>query len=163
MPGGRPSKLTPAVAERIAKALEQGMPQETAAKLAGVEPRTFYEWMAQGRREDGRHEYQQFAQAVTLARATFQESVIAEIRNAFTPGEHGVRDWRALAWLMERMFPEQFGQTVQVRMKVDEELTTTIDRLRKGLDPETFGRVVDILADDGIDATDTGESGNNEG
>jgi transposase-like protein len=48
---GRPSRLTPAVADAIVEAVRNGATVKTAAATVGVGRRTVYDWLEQGRRE----------------------------------------------------------------------------------------------------------------
>lgn len=61
---GRPPKCTPERVEKICQAIENGETNEMAAKLAGINRATFYDWMA--RNSD-------FSDAVKSARAKFEE------------------------------------------------------------------------------------------
>ena len=44
----RPTKLTPAVAERILSAIRAGNFMEVAARYAGISPSTLYRWLERG-------------------------------------------------------------------------------------------------------------------
>lgn len=48
---GRPTKLTPEVAEVILKAVEHGVPDKYAARAAGIHPATLIDWKNRGERE----------------------------------------------------------------------------------------------------------------
>lgn len=50
MKGGRPTKLTAKLRDRIADAIRAGNYVETAAALAGVSKKTLYNWMRRGAR-----------------------------------------------------------------------------------------------------------------
>lgn len=159
---GKPSKLTKVVEDSILASLEEGLPLSTAARLAGVAADTVREWIARGKGTDGRPRvarYAVFAQRITRARANAEAALVAQVRKGVTGG--GLPDWKASAWLLERTRPEQYGQTVQVKAKVDAELNETIGRLRAGLDPATYERVLGVLADvaAGGDAASDGEEG----
>lgn len=54
--GGRPSKFSPEVQEKIVSALTRGAYIETACTLAGVDKKTFYNWIRRGD-EAGSGEY----------------------------------------------------------------------------------------------------------
>ena len=47
--GGRPSKLTPEVQEKIVTAIRAGNYAQVAAVYAGIGERTFYRWMELGK------------------------------------------------------------------------------------------------------------------
>lgn len=147
---GRHTKLTKAVHACIVEALEEGAPLRLAAELAGVSEDTVREWIARGEGRDHRPSapvYAGFARAVAGARARGEEALLSRVRSGVLGSPEMPHDWRASAWLLERTRPEQYGQTVQVRAKVDAELQGILDRLGAGLDPATFERVVELLSD----------------
>ena len=57
-------------------------------------------------------------------------------------------DWRAAAWRLERRAPRRYGQRVQI--SIEEELEAALDRLKAGLDAETYERVLRILSSDDL-------------
>ena len=71
---GRPSKLTPEVQDRIARAITAGNYQDTAAQYAGISPATFYLWMqkAEGarHRRPGRQQHGSWSGATRTGGAT---------------------------------------------------------------------------------------------
>ena len=48
---GRPSKLTPELADEIARRIQAGCFPSVAAGSVGIAARTFYRWLAEGRRQ----------------------------------------------------------------------------------------------------------------
>ena len=95
----RPTKLTDDVQKIICEAIENGATYKAAAEAAGVQYVTFNEWM-----KDSRKRYVEFSEAVMAANARFMTEAMKQIRAA------GRKDWRALAWSLERRMPELFGQ-----------------------------------------------------
>ena len=71
---GRPTKKTPTVLETLLKALREGVPEKSAARIAGISPRTLQNWKS---------EDEEFAESVAgarddpdnLARRTLVESM----------------------------------------------------------------------------------------
>lgn len=49
---GRPTKLTPDIAQLIVTMIEGGVPRDHAARAAGIVPSTLYRWLAIGEAED---------------------------------------------------------------------------------------------------------------
>ena len=47
---------------------------------------------------------------------------------------------------LERRAPRRYGQKVQI--SIDQELEAALDRLKAGLDPETYERVLQLLSSD---------------
>jgi hypothetical protein len=70
VPGGRPSKLTPEIAERIVAAVGVGAPLRLAAAHGGIGERTLHRWLAAGE-QSSRGAYRQFWQRVEAARAGY--------------------------------------------------------------------------------------------
>ena len=99
---GRPTKLTSEVVDAVTKAIADGVPQRTAAALAGVSESTLQNWLKAGR-ERTTVAFVQFLERVKKARAEAVAVAIANINRASR------RDWRAAAWWLERMHPDQYG------------------------------------------------------
>lgn len=98
----RPSKLDDLTAQRIYKAVERGLPRNTAAKLAMISPRTLYEWLARGR--DGDPEYVQFAHRVKEAESKGEDVVVGYLR------EHARTSVPACIFLLSRRNPKAWGE-----------------------------------------------------
>lgn len=103
---GRPSKLTPELAELIAAEVADGMPIGLAAAAHGVSRDTVFAWQAQGRRDakaGAESPHRDFSDRLERARATFAKALVAGIKAA----RHGTgeRDWKALAYLERTRLP----------------------------------------------------------
>ncbi len=128
---GRPSKLTPEIQEAIVRLVAAGNYPETAAKAAGITGRTFYYWMARGRKARG-GEFLQFFRAIKKATAEAEIRELSIIKQAVEGGQvvkrtsrtlkdgtvivterFTVGDWRAAAWRLERRFPMRWGLRAQ--------------------------------------------------
>lgn len=144
---GRPSKLTTERQAEIVKMVKAGVPNATAAQVAGVTESTFYLWMEKGQDPENHDPiYTEFSEAVLRARAEAEAAMVANIRLHARNG-----DWKADAWLLERSRPERWGRVNRHELtgagggaiRVE---TETIETLL--LDA---GRAVQV-ADDAIDA-----------
>lgn len=104
----RPSELTQDVADTLLTSLER-MPIKSACALAGVAPSTYRRWVRRG--EAGEPLYEEFAIKARRVRASFAQELVRGIETA------GKDDWRASAWLLERLFPREFGlrQRIEAR------------------------------------------------
>jgi AcrR family transcriptional regulator len=85
-PGGRPSKLTPQVANRIVAAIRAGNYMQAAAEHAGVNPATVYRWLADADRPRARRELREFREAVMRARADCEVGMVATVVKAARGG-----------------------------------------------------------------------------
>lgn len=102
---GRRSKLTPPRKKAILLALSHpGCTLRMAAEYAGVDRSTLHHWLARGRA--GVPAYAEFAEAVAHTEAI---SAIGSLGKILKAGE---QDWRALAWLLEKRYPYEFGVKV---------------------------------------------------
>ena len=128
---GRPSSLTPELQERICDAIRDGRNYDQACTLAGIHRSTFMKWRAMGRAATRKTKYRDFLDATVRAREEWlirQEALIEEVGHDGERVEEIVRttkpdgsvvekkriirrrDWKAVAWLMERRHPERYGQ-----------------------------------------------------
>jgi hypothetical protein len=113
---GQPTKLCPDKAAKLVLLLRVGNYAESACASAGVAKSTYYNWKRTGARERDAREnpkykpkaaldpFVDFIAEVEQAEATFECGAIAKIRMA--SGEH----WTAMAWLLERKFPQRWGR-----------------------------------------------------
>lgn len=136
---GRPTKLTPEVADRIVAAVAAGNYLETAAAFAGISKATLYKWLTRGARaSSGTH--RAFVDAIekALAQAEVRDvSTIARaatgydverIKETITPTGQVLREtarsrefvWQAAAWRLERKHPDRWGRRVEVSGAVEQ-------------------------------------------
>jgi hypothetical protein len=98
---GRETKLTSVVEAAIIANIQNCATQEAAATLAGISYRTLRNWIVWG--EAGREPYFHFFQVLTRAR------VEVEYKLVDTCWKAAQRDWRAAMALLEKRFPETYG------------------------------------------------------
>ena len=107
----------------VIKAIEEGAPTLTAAaRLAGISPRTVTEWLARGRGDDDRPQTEEFVQFLAefeAAQARFVMNRVNLIKQAGLDEKH----WTANAWLLERMFPEDFAKRQAVHVTGEQNKT----------------------------------------
>jgi hypothetical protein len=120
----------------IIEALQLGMTIELASKYAGIEQKTFYNWMNRGRRE-GEGIYFQFLQAIEKAIAKSALVNMAIIQKAAKEGT-----WQASAWIMERRHKYHAKQEPEVIVQIDAKeasITQLIQQVKEtDLELETF-------------------------
>ena len=130
-PAGRPSSLTPETAAVILDAVKGGASQKDAAAMAGIPQSTMSAWKRKGADQiDG--PYREFALEMKRALVEWKMKRLESIRQAAEEGrvrlrvertkykdgsqkvvetrEEGAPSWQASAWLLERMFPDEFGR-----------------------------------------------------
>ena len=100
---GRPSAMTEQVVSDIVNALAAGAAVKAAAGAAGISERTYYLWRERGEQEGADEAFLQFLQRTTRAREQGKVALTASIRKA------AAEDWRAAAWLLERLEPEAWA------------------------------------------------------
>lgn len=114
---GQPTKLSPAVQEKICDAIRAGNYIETSASYAGVDKQTLYNWLKWGAR-DGKGAFWEFSKAVERAMADAEVRDVALIGRAASTGV-----WQASAWRLERRYPLRWGRRDQCQ--VDTHVATT--------------------------------------
>ena len=119
----RPPKLTDERIEMIGAALMAGNYMDTCAALAGIDRETLRLWMRRGRDELDRRGCGQKAQRgnakhVKLVRAIDMAVAQGEASNLNIIRKAGKEHWQAVAWMLERRFPEKWGKKVRIGAKI---------------------------------------------
>ena len=154
--GGR-SKLTDAMRDAIVAHIEKSLHPEVAAQCEGISTRSYFGWMARGRAafeadEDGEGfeesevPFFAFFTAVTRAVAMAEANTLEGVRSAIDVTGNDING----KWLLERKHPERWGNKITIELR-DQATTHVIERLRQGLDSETFRRCVAVLSGTGSD------------
>jgi len=99
----RKSKLTAKMIERIAGAIEKGMPAATVCRGVGIAPKTYYDWLKKGR-DNYSPIYKRFLIAIDKANLKAEEELLQIIK------KHSTKQWQAAAWIMERRFRDRWGR-----------------------------------------------------
>ncbi len=120
---GRKLLLNEALIEKISEHLENGATYQAAASMSGISNSTLKSWMQKGNEaieKDIDNIYVAFVSAVTHARENWKQSLVEQIRQA------GTEDWRALAWLLERQFPKEYGRKLELDGSLDNNTERTV-------------------------------------
>jgi len=129
---GRPSKRTPERALVIISALREGGTREGAAADAGMHRQTLWDWT------------QDAPELVVLmenAERFAQMDMLRGIRRA------GNATWQALAWMLERRWPQEFARREKTDITIETKRYVTELAEKHGLDEgEIMARVGEILA-----------------
>lgn len=100
---GRPTKLTQAAGDVILEAVAAGLGVALQAKYADVDEQTVRNWLKRGESDDPKDAgYAAFLGAYKRAegRAAFYA-----LKNILM----GMDKWQAMAWFMERKYPDEWG------------------------------------------------------
>lgn len=95
--------LTVQLQKSLCRLLRDGIPTKTAAEACGVTARTITSWLSQAEEVEADAQLVEFASAVSRARAEARTTLVGRIIEA------GKTDWRANAYLLARLSPEEFG------------------------------------------------------
>ena len=96
---GRPTKLTPEVAQKIITALRNGAFRQTAAQWAGVAPETLSRWLSRTGEP-----YESFTQEVEQAEAGLELRCVHAIMSQIDLKPE------LAAWFLERKYPSRWGK-----------------------------------------------------
>jgi transposase-like protein len=122
------NKLTPEMIKIAAKLIEEGNYISHVAQALGIERRTFYTWLEQGKKATHGLK-REFYEAVTQAEAK------AVLRNIKIIQKAAETNWQAAAWWLERKFPEEFGRKDRINFGTDEDgLKIVIEKVVKKVD-----------------------------
>ena len=127
--GGRPTKLTKELQQRVTQAIRVGMTYERACTVAGICFQTYRNWQLRGER-DKSGIYFEFLEAVKKAEAEAElmhlgaivkaskgGDEVREVRRTMVDGQlvneiisirPAAPQWQAAAWLLERRYPERY-------------------------------------------------------
>lgn len=138
-------KLNGTIHKEIVKWLKDGLPQDSAAAMAGISARTLNRWIRRGRAEidfiemtgiknpsEARYVklYKECMKALAIDEAACVNSI-----NQAVPG-----DWRAALSKLERRYPQNWSPKTHV--VVEAELTQLFQAMKDNLDKETYERVL---------------------
>ena len=101
---GRPTRLTPTLTRQLCALLSVGVPPATAAQKLRVGVRSFWRWLAIGRRVDfAPRNLVMFAHSVEQALAQFEVRLYLELRfqTAADPATN--------KWILERRYASRWG------------------------------------------------------
>jgi hypothetical protein len=110
-PGGRPTKRTPEIVDRIAEAISYGLTNEDAACLVGISDETLERW------------FQKPQFCGVIKRAVVERKLFRLKR--IESGEEG---WPGTAWCMERQYPREWSRPdIQFNQQINVQQVTNVD------------------------------------
>ncbi len=134
---------------------DPNQPAADAALLAGISEAAFYLWMQRGQTEAERLEaeprakpkaseapFVEFLEAIKKAKPLRKRALLGRIGTASADP----KSWQAAAWLLERSYPEEFGEQRKILLAAERELEKALDQLHDRLSPEAYADIVAVLA-----------------
>lgn len=109
---GRPPKLTEVMIEQICDLVIAGSPIADAARMSGVSESTIYRWLALGKKPGADAIYVLLVDRLSESSELSEFELLQDMRRAAKRPEN----WRAIAWLLERRFPETYGKRETARV-----------------------------------------------
>jgi len=134
----RPTKLTPAIQQRVVSSIAAGAPLATACAYAGVDYSTFRRWLLRGKKER-RGQYRDFWDAVEAAEARLEVRVVAEWQ------KHLPKKWEACRDFLARRFPERWSDSGKLQVAFHSEFDKMLADLERRLPLEVFSQVLDAI------------------
>jgi hypothetical protein len=111
-PGQNFLRMNPHVIDEVAGKVRTGLPLKYAFQALGVRHTLGTDWMRKGEQDETYSTpYYTLYMAVMAARAAFIEEQMAEKHER---GKGNKGQWAEIAWTLERMFPEEFGQSKKI-------------------------------------------------
>lgn len=114
---GRPTKRDPQREDRLLNYLRAGLHKETAARSAGIDPSTFYDWQRR---------FPQFSEAVEKAVSDAEAILVGKIQQAASEG----KNWTAAAWMLERRHPDRWARSDRLQIQGEIRAEVTLAGLR---------------------------------
>jgi hypothetical protein len=110
------TKLTPEIIEEMGTAIRAGASFPTASMFVGITQSTLQRWLSDGRNAMGTmgpHE-EELQLRIDLVRELDEALSSFKIDLTGSILQHGRDNWTALAWLLERKFPQEFGRVQRI-------------------------------------------------
>lgn len=139
-------KLTPTLVDAICGSIAKGNYAATACAGVGLNRRTYYRWLQLGHEKpDG--PYGEFERRVRLAEAEREENLVEMIADAAKGKGDEPGDWRAAAWMLERMLPEKYGPHATIRHEgeIAHNMQSDVELALEGLEDDELDQLVELL------------------
>ena len=139
-----PTKFNASRARALVERISQGATLTEAASVAGVHRATVRAWLLRARQPDAPRELAEFAAAMRDAELARKDLLIDQVAKGMNIA--GMPDWKASAWLLERLYPEEFARrTIQERV-VRSELEQLLEDVEPHMSHEAWGELLRACA-----------------
>jgi len=98
------SKYNQGVVDALVEILSKGLSISAACGYVGIDRKTFYNW---------KEKYPEFAIAIDATKFELEARLLSKIE------EHGEKDWRCYAWILERRYPQDWSLKREVELNVN--------------------------------------------
>lgn len=156
----RKSMIDEAFTQRVCARVRNGLRLQSALEAEGIDKRNLEYWRREAER--GNQQYSDFLAAVAGARAQFESETLDVIRLQATPTDHGeIQDWKARAWMLERMMPEAYAPSQTMVLKAqDQAAQDVLEVAREVLPSQWYAALLAALSGVGeADAQADGDEG----
>lgn len=116
---GKP-KLTKELIERAVELKQQGLSNKDICIACDISQAAFYRWQ----QEDGEEKTELEIELIEKLKKAEAEFKGALLLNIAKQGEE--KDWKAHAWLLERIYPGEFGRVDRVQAEVNQKTEGTL-------------------------------------
>jgi len=107
--------LTPEVSKKICNLVRVGNYLDTAAAACGVTRATLHRWLRIGNKDLEMGRKTVHSRFVNRVHRVMAES---ELLSLAMLNDHGLKSWQAVAWKMERRFPERWGKSYKAEIEL---------------------------------------------
>ncbi len=97
------TKLNPELQQQLVECIESGMYYDLACDAVGISKVTFWNWMNAGKANKDEQSVN-FFNAIKKAKASCAKNALDMIK------QHGLKEWTASAWLLERRYRKLYGK-----------------------------------------------------
>lgn len=133
------TEYTPELGANLCRVLARGNFREMACAQVGITTQTLRNWLRRG--VAGEEQFAELLLNVEKAESTSEDLLVTGIQAA------GKQDWRALAWILERLASQRWGYKAQAQVDVQKELNRILEKIQKVLGADDAARVFAALAD----------------
>ena len=110
---GRPTKLTPERHSRMVNAIKIGAYNYVAAAAAGIDEKTYANWMERGESDWEHGKRTVFAAFFRDIKDAEGQAEIAHLAHIVKAGS---QHWQARAWILERKWPNRWGRRERIEL-----------------------------------------------